>query len=51
MKKALRHHLPRSLFMPMDRRDLLDVLLMQDKIINVAKDIAGLVVGRKYGAS
>ncbi|MEN9434817.1 MAG: hypothetical protein RLZZ422_2406 [Pseudomonadota bacterium] len=46
MKKALRHHLPRSLFMPMDRRDLLDVLLMQDKIINVAKDIAGLVVGR-----
>ena len=47
MKKALRHHLPRSLFMPMDRRDLLDVLLMQDKIINIAKDIAGLIVGRK----
>ncbi|WP_020559459.1 TIGR00153 family protein [Thiofilum flexile] len=47
MKKALRHHLPRSLFMPMDRRDLLDVLLMQDKIINLAKDVAGLIVGRK----
>lgn len=46
MKKELRHHLPRSLFMPMDRRDLLDVLLMQDRIINLAKDIAGLVVGR-----
>ena len=32
--------------MPVDRRDLLDVLWMQDRIINQAKDIAGLVVGR-----
>ncbi|MEZ5476299.1 MAG: TIGR00153 family protein [Thiolinea sp.] len=47
MKKALRHHLPRGLFMPVDRRDLLDVLTRQDQIINQAKDIAGLAVGRK----
>lgn len=47
MKHALRHHLPKGLFMPVDRRDLLDVLMMQDAVINQAKDIAGLVVGRK----
>lgn len=47
MKKDLRHNLPRGFFMPVDRRDLLDVLWMQDQIINQAKDIAGIVVGRK----
>lgn len=46
MKKDLRHNLPRGFFMPVDRRDLLDVLWMQDQIINQAKDIAGMVVGR-----
>ena len=47
MKKELRHHLPTGLFMPMDRRDLLDVLMMQDNIANQTKDIAGLIVGRR----
>ncbi len=47
MKKELRHHLPKGLFMPVDRRDLLDVLLMQDSIANQAKDIASLIMGRK----
>lgn len=47
LKKELRHHLPKGLFMPVDRRDLLDVLLMQDSIANQAKDIATLIVGRK----
>ena len=47
MKRELRHHLPKGLFMPVDRRDLLDVLMMQDNVVNQAKDIAGLVVGRK----
>ncbi len=47
MKKKLRHHLPKGLFMPVDRRDLLDVLLMQDSIANQAKDIASLILGRK----
>lgn len=46
LKWELRHHLPAGLFMPVDRRDLLDVLMMQDKIANQAKDIAGLVLGR-----
>jgi len=47
MKKELRQHLPKGLFMPVDRRDLLEVLLMQDSIANQSKDIAGLIVGRK----
>jgi predicted phosphate transport protein (TIGR00153 family) len=47
LKRKLRLHLPKSLFMPVSRRDLLEVLTMQDKIANKAKDIAGLIVGRK----
>ncbi|MCK5640337.1 MAG: TIGR00153 family protein [Gammaproteobacteria bacterium] len=47
LKRKLRLHLPRSLFMPISRRDLLEVLTMQDKIANKAKDIAGLIIGRK----
>ena len=47
LKHELRLHLPRSLFLPVDRRDVLEVLAMQDKIANRAKDIAGLVRGRQ----
>ena len=46
MKKDLRTHLPKGLFMPVDRRDILDVLLRQDIIANQAKDVASLIVGR-----
>lgn len=49
LKRGLRLQLPKSLFMPIDRRDLLEVLTMQDKIANKAKDIAGLITGRKMG--
>ncbi len=47
LKWELRNHLPTGLFMPVDRRDLLEVLQMQDKIANQAQDIAGLIVGRR----
>lgn len=47
LKKTLRLQLPKSLFMPMPRSDLLELLGMQDKIANCAKDIAGLMLGRK----
>ena len=47
MKRELRTHLPKGLFMPVDRRDVLDVLLRQDMIANQAKDISALIVGRK----
>jgi predicted phosphate transport protein (TIGR00153 family) len=46
LKNELRSQLPRSLFMPVDRRDLLDLLNAQDSIADTAQDIAGLVVLR-----
>ncbi len=46
IKNEMRAHLPKSLFMPVDRRDLLDVLQMQDSIADTAQDIAGLLVER-----
>lgn len=47
MKKEIRLHLPKSLFMPVPREDLLELLLVQDKIANRTKDVSGLVLGRK----
>jgi predicted phosphate transport protein (TIGR00153 family) len=47
IKHQLRANLPKSLFMPVDRRDLLEVLTLQDTIANVAQDIAGLLFERK----
>jgi len=47
VKNDFRRHLPRSLFLPVDRRDLLEVLDMQDSMADVAQDIAGLLVERR----
>ncbi|MCH6572240.1 MAG: TIGR00153 family protein [Gammaproteobacteria bacterium] len=47
MKQAIRASLPKSLFMPVPREDLLELLLVQDRVANRAKDVSGLVVGRK----
>ncbi|MCW5590331.1 MAG: TIGR00153 family protein [Legionellales bacterium] len=47
MKKDIRLHLPKGLFLPVPRTDLLEVLSMQDRLANRAKDITGIVVGRK----
>lgn len=47
LKKQIRLHLPKSLFMPVPRQDLLELLLVQDKMANRAKDVSGLVLGRK----
>jgi predicted phosphate transport protein (TIGR00153 family) len=46
IKNEVRLHLPRSLFMPVDRRDLLEVLEVQDAIADTAQDIAGLLLQR-----
>jgi len=46
IKNEMRGALPKSLFMPVDRRDLLEVLQMQDSIADTAQDIAGLLVER-----
>ena len=47
IKNELRSHLPKSIFMAVDRRDLLDILDMQDSIADVAQDIAGMLVVRE----
>ena len=47
LKKEIRLHLPKSLFMPVPREDLLQLLVVQDKMANRAKDVSGLVLGRK----
>ncbi|MGD8567053.1 MAG: TIGR00153 family protein [Gammaproteobacteria bacterium] len=47
LKRELRMQLPSSLLLPVPRRDLLEVLTTQDKVANKAKDIAGLITGRK----
>ncbi|NOR19908.1 MAG: TIGR00153 family protein [Xanthomonadales bacterium] len=46
LKKELRLHLPNSLFMPIDRRDVLEVLTMQDMVAGRARNVAGLITGR-----
>jgi len=46
-KREIRLHLPRSLFMPIARNDLLTMVSLQDKVANTAKDIAGVMLGRQ----
>jgi predicted phosphate transport protein (TIGR00153 family) len=47
LKRDVRVHLPKSLFLPVPRSDLLELLSVQDKVANRAKDIAGLMLGRQ----
>ncbi|MGV6988995.1 TIGR00153 family protein [Testudinibacter sp. P80/BLE/0925] len=46
LKREIRLKLPRGLFMPVERTDLLELVTQQDKLANYAKDIAGRVIGR-----
>ena len=47
MKNSVRTHLPKRLFMPVSRGDLLQLVTVQDRIANCAKDVAGLMTGRR----
>lgn len=47
MKREFRLNLPTGLFLPMPRTDLLELVSVQDKVANKAKDIAGLMLGRQ----
>jgi predicted phosphate transport protein (TIGR00153 family) len=47
LKKKIRLNLPKSLFMPVPREDLLELLLVQDKIANRTRDVSGIVLGRR----
>ena len=47
IKNELHTHLPKTMFLPVDRRDILDILDMQDLIADTAQDIAGMLMVRK----
>ena len=47
LKREIRTHLPRSLWLPVARNDLLEMLHIQDHLANRARDIAGIMLGRK----
>ena len=47
LKRHIRLTLPRGIFMPVDRTDVLELVTQQDKIANRAKDIAGRMIGRQ----
>lgn len=47
LKKQFRLNMPKNLFMPVSRSDLLSILAYQDRIANLAKDVCGIVLGRQ----
>lgn len=47
LKRDLRLNLPRSVFMPVARTDVLEMLSVQDRIANKTRDISGLMLGRR----
>jgi predicted phosphate transport protein (TIGR00153 family) len=47
LKRSVRRHLPKSLFLPVPRSDLLGLVAIQDQVANNAKDISMIVIGRK----
>ncbi|MBN7799030.1 TIGR00153 family protein [Parahaliea mediterranea] len=47
LKRSVRRHLPKSLFLPVPRSDLLELVTIQDHVANIAKDISGLILGRQ----
>jgi len=47
LKGEIRSHLPKMMMLPVDRRDLLDLLGSQDDIADAAEDVAGLVALRQ----
>lgn len=47
LKREIRLKLPRGIFMPVERTDMLELLTQQDKIANKAKDISGRIIGRQ----
>jgi uncharacterized protein len=47
IKRDVRMNLPRGLFLPVERTDILELITQQDKIANKAKDISGRYIGRE----
>ena len=46
LKREIRLKLPRGLFLPVERSDLLEIVTQLDKLANYSKDIATRVIGR-----
>ena len=46
MKRDVRRHLPKSLFLPVPRSDLLVLVGIQDQVANTAQDFASILMGR-----
>jgi len=47
LKGSVRRHLPKSLFLPVPRSDLLSLIAIQDNVANTSKDVSMVVLGRK----
>lgn len=47
IKNSIRANLPKSVWMPFARSDVIELLTIQDRLANKAKDIAGLMLGRR----
>ncbi len=47
LKNEIRNSLPKSLFMPVDRRDLLELIHMQDSIADSTQEAAGMLTLKK----
>ncbi len=47
LKTQLRLNLPSTPFLPVSRSDLLELISVQDKIANKARDITGIMLGRR----
>ncbi len=47
LKRDLRLHLPTGLFLPVNRNDVLNLLILQDNIANLTEDVAGIIVSRR----
>ncbi len=43
IKNDIRNHIPKSLFMPVDRSDLLEILSIQDGVADIAEDVGVLL--------
>lgn len=47
IKNSIRANLPKSMWMPFARSDVIELLTIQDRLANSAKDVAGLMLGRQ----
>ncbi|EFN00716.1 Phosphate transport regulator [Actinobacillus pleuropneumoniae serovar 12 str. 1096] len=47
LKREIRLKLPRGLFLPVERGDLLEIVTQLDKLANYSRDISGRIIGRQ----